>query len=128
MSQFFDEKMETMPEGEMKKFQLEKLKDTLQWVYERVPFYKSEFDRMGLKASSLNKLEDLANFPFTIKNDLRDNYPFGLCAAPMEDIVRHPRLLRDHGQTHNRPLYQGRCGAMDGLHGQDVLGRGRPFQ
>jgi len=88
MSQFFDEKMETMPEGEMKKFQLEKLKETLQWVYDRVPFYKSEFDRMGLKASSLTKLEDLANFPFTIKNDLRDNYPFGLCAVPMADIVR----------------------------------------
>ncbi len=88
MSQFFDEKMETMPEGEMKKFQLEKLKDTLQWVYERVPFYKSEFDRMGLKASSLTKLEDLANFPFTIKNDLRDNYPFGLCAVPISEVTR----------------------------------------
>ncbi|MBI4773035.1 MAG: phenylacetate--CoA ligase [Deltaproteobacteria bacterium] len=88
MSKFWDEKFETMPYEEMAKFQLAKLKETLAWVYEKVPFYRKTFDHAGLKPTSVGKLEDLARFPFSIKNDLRDNYPFGLCALPMKDLVR----------------------------------------
>lgn len=85
---FWDEKFETMNESGMKAFQLEKLRETIAWVYDKVPFYKSAFDEKGVKPSDLQKLEDIAKFPFTVKTDLRDNYPFGLCAVPMSDVVR----------------------------------------
>lgn len=86
--QFWDEKFETMPENEMQAFQLEKLKETVQWVYDKVPFYKKAFDDKGVKPGDLQKLADIAKFPFTVKTDLRDNYPFGLCAVPMSEVVR----------------------------------------
>jgi phenylacetate-CoA ligase len=88
MSKFLNEKMETMPFEKMKKFQLEKVKETVKWVYDRVPFYRNVFNRMGPSPTSLTKLEKLENFPFTVKNDLRDNYPFGLCAVPLSEVVR----------------------------------------
>ncbi|MGC8605598.1 MAG: phenylacetate--CoA ligase family protein, partial [Desulfomonilaceae bacterium] len=85
---YWDEKFETMNEGEMKTLQLGRLKETLKWVYDHIPFYKKSFDDKGVKPSDFQKLEDLAKFPFTLKNDLRDNYPFGLCAVPMSEVVR----------------------------------------
>jgi len=88
MMTYWDEKFETMPEEEMRKVQLEHLKKTLKWVYERIPFYKKKFDEKGVKPEGVKNLEDLSSFPFTVKTDLRDNYPFGLCAAPMAEVVR----------------------------------------
>ena len=88
MSEYWDEKFETMDQEQMRAFQLEKLQDTLKWVYERVPFYKKSFDEKGVKPEDLKTLADLRHFPFTVKNDLRDNYPFGLCAVPMDEVVR----------------------------------------
>ena len=88
MMKYWDEKFETMPEEEMRKFQLEHLKKTLKWVYERIPFYKKKFDEKGVKPEDVKNLEDLSKFPFTVKTDLRDNYPFGLCAVPMAEVVR----------------------------------------
>jgi phenylacetate-CoA ligase len=88
MSEYWDEKFETMDQEQMRAFQLEKLQETLKWVYDRVPFYKKAFGQKGVKPEDCKKLEDLKLFPFTIKNDLRDNYPFGLCAVPMKDVVR----------------------------------------
>jgi phenylacetate-CoA ligase len=85
---FWDEKFETMNEGDMAAFQTQKLKETLQWVYDRVPFYKKAFDERGIKPSDFVKLSDLSKFPFTVKTDLRDNYPFGLCAVPLSQVVR----------------------------------------
>ena len=85
---YWDEKFETMPEEEMRKAQLEHLKKTLKWVYERIPFYKKKFDEKGVKSESVKNLEDLSKIPFTVKTDLRDNYPFGLCAVPMAEVVR----------------------------------------
>lgn len=85
---FWDEKFETMNESAMRSFQAEKLKETLNWVYDRVPFYKRAFDEKGVKPSDFQKIEDIAKFPFTVKTDLRDNYPFGLCAVPMSEVVR----------------------------------------
>jgi phenylacetate-CoA ligase len=85
---YWDEKIETMNEGDMKALQFEKLKSTLEWVYEKVPFYKKAFDDKGVKPQDFQKLEDIAKFPFTVKTDLRDNYPFGLCAVPLSDVVR----------------------------------------
>ncbi len=88
MSEFWNAKFETMDLEQMQAFQLEKLQGTLKWVYEKIPFYKKVFDEKGVKPEDCKSLKDLALFPFTIKNDLRDNYPFGLCAVPMDEVVR----------------------------------------
>lgn len=85
---YWDEKFETLPLPELEKFQLRKLKETVEWVYERVPFYKRKFDEAGVNPKAIKSLEDIARLPFTVKNDLRDNYPFGLCAVPLKEVVR----------------------------------------
>jgi phenylacetate-CoA ligase len=85
---YWDEKLETMPAAEIQKFQLRKLKETVAWVYERVPFYRQKLDEKGIKPNSIKSLEDIARLSFTVKNDLRDNYPFGLCAVPLTEVVR----------------------------------------
>ncbi|MBF0526809.1 MAG: phenylacetate--CoA ligase, partial [Deltaproteobacteria bacterium] len=85
---FWDEKHETMPVEEMEKVQLKSLQDTLKHVYNNVPFYKKKFDEVGIKPDDCKTLHDIGLFPFSYKNDLRDNYPFGLCAVPMREVVR----------------------------------------
>ena len=84
----WNDKFECMPLEELKKFQLKKLKETVAWVDKKVPFYQKKFKEMGIKSGDIKKLEDVAKLPFTIKTDLRDNYPFGLCAVPLEEVVR----------------------------------------
>jgi phenylacetate-CoA ligase len=84
----WNDKFECMPVEKLKKFQLEKLKETVTWVSEKVPFYQNKFKEKGISAGDIKSLEDVAKLPVTVKNDLRDNYPFGLCAVPMEDVVR----------------------------------------
>jgi len=84
----WDEKFECMPVEELQKFQLEKLKETAAWVYERVPFYKKKYDEVGIHPDDIKSLDDISKLPVTEKNDLRDNYPFGLCAVPMDEVVR----------------------------------------
>jgi phenylacetate-CoA ligase len=68
--------------------QLERLKKTLHLAYERVPHYRKKFADAGVHPADLKDLPDLAKFPFTAKDDLRQNYPFGMFAVPMADIVR----------------------------------------
>src|ERR1700730_17375640 len=68
--------------------QLDLLKATLHQAYERVPHYKKKLDAAGVHPDDLRELADLAKFPFTTKDDLRQNYPFGMFAVPMADIVR----------------------------------------
>src|SRR3984893_9378723 len=68
--------------------QLDLLKATLHQAYERVPHYKKKLDAAGVHPDDLKELADLARFPFTTKEDLRQNYPFGMFAVPMEQIVR----------------------------------------
>ena len=84
----WNDRFEQMPVEELQKFQLEKLKETVSWLYERVPFYRGKMDELGVRASDLQSTEDIRKLPFTVKNDLRDNYPFKLCAVPMEEVVR----------------------------------------
>jgi len=85
---YWDEKCETLPPEEMRRFQLEHLKKTVKWVYEKIPFYKNRFDEQGIKPEDIKTLEDLSKLPFTAKTDLRDHYPFGLCAVPLSQVVR----------------------------------------
>jgi phenylacetate-CoA ligase len=73
---------------ELQALQLERLRATLARVYENVPHYRRAFDEAGVRPDDLETLGDLARFPFTTKEDLRANYPFGLFAVPREDVVR----------------------------------------
>jgi phenylacetate-CoA ligase len=68
--------------------QLERLRKTVRQAYERVPHYKMKFDAAGVHPADLRELSDIAKFPFTTKDDLRQNYPFGMFAVPMAEIVR----------------------------------------
>jgi phenylacetate-CoA ligase len=72
----------------LRALQFARLKQTLYRVYDHVPYYQKKFDAVGVHPDHLVSLDDLAKFPFTTKDDLRANYPFGLFAAPMEAIVR----------------------------------------
>ncbi len=76
------------PIDELRALQLERLRDTLERVYDRVPHYRRAFDAAGVRPTDLESLDDLARFPFTGKEDLRANYPFGMFAVPREEIVR----------------------------------------
>ena len=68
--------------------QLERLKQTIRRAYEHVPYYRAAFGEAGLRPEDLTCLEDLRRFPFTAKDALRENYPFGMFAVPIEDIAR----------------------------------------
>jgi len=82
------EAIETASIEELRSLQLERMKKTLEHAYNNSPFYKQQFDQEGIHPSDLKSLDDLAKFPFTVKSDLRDNYPFNMFATPMSDVVR----------------------------------------
>ena len=84
----WNDAFECMPVEKLQQFQLDKLKETVAWVADKIPFYKEKLNEQGVSADDLKSIEDVAKLPLTVKNDLRDNYPFGLCAVPLEDIVR----------------------------------------
>ncbi len=80
--------IETASREEITALQLHRLKITLAHAYANVTHYKQAFDKAGVTPDDLNDLSDLAKFPFTVKSDLRDNYPFGLFAVPQDQIAR----------------------------------------
>lgn len=82
------EPIERASRDEVQSLQLERLKWSLQHAYENVPHYRRVFDQAGVHPSHLKQLSDLAQFPFTSKKDLRDNYPFGMFAVPRERVAR----------------------------------------
>ena len=84
----FDPGAETMPRDALAALQLKRLKHTLEHAYANVPHYRRSFDAAGVTPDSLRTLADIARFPFTLKTDLRDNYPFGLFAMPREKLAR----------------------------------------
>jgi phenylacetate-CoA ligase len=77
-----------MDRNGIRKVQSERLRETVERVYFNVPYYRSKMQEAGLGPESINSIDDLHRLPFTTKNDLRDNYPFGLFAVPMSEIVR----------------------------------------
>ncbi len=77
-----------MPSEKMKVLQMERLKETVERAYYIVPFYRKKFEEIGITPSDIKALEDLNKLPFTTKQDLRDNYPFGLFAVPLDQVVR----------------------------------------
>ncbi len=82
------EPIETASRDEISALQLERMKWSLTHAYNNSPFYKQKFDAHGVHPDDLKTLGDLAKFPFTVKTDLRDNYPFGMFAVPQSDVVR----------------------------------------
>ncbi len=84
----YDIKNESMPREELKALQLKRLQDVCRRVYATVPFYRKRFDEAGIKPADVRSLEDLKRLPFTVKQDLRSNYPFGTFAVPRDNIAR----------------------------------------
>jgi phenylacetate-CoA ligase len=121
---------ECLTRHEYREIQLERLKHIVGYCYENVPFYTKKFDQIGLKPRHIQTLKDIEKIPFTIKNDLRDNYPFGLFANPMSKIVR----LHASSGTTGKPIVIGytkndmkmwtesvsRIAAAAGVTGEDV--------
>jgi phenylacetate-CoA ligase len=84
----FNMEFETLPREALEAIQLRRLKEVVGRVYATVPFYRKAFDAAGVKPTDIKSLADITKLPFTIKKDLRDNYPFGMFAVPMENVVR----------------------------------------
>jgi len=84
----YNMEFETLPREALEAIQLRRLRQTIERVYATVPFYRQQFDKAGVKPEDIKSLDDLRRLPFTTKQDLRDNYPFGLFAVPMENVVR----------------------------------------
>ena len=82
------EAIETASRDEVQALQLQRLRWTLQHAYDNVPHYRKAFDAKGVHPGDLKQLSDLSKFPFTVKKDLRDNYPFGMFAVPREQVLR----------------------------------------
>ena len=86
-SMYLHPELETMPRSEINRLQMERLQQTLQRCM-CIPFYKQRFAEIGLKPEDIHTLDDLQKIPFTTKQDLREHYPFGLSAVPLEKVVR----------------------------------------
>ncbi|MEE0967807.1 MAG: phenylacetate--CoA ligase [Clostridia bacterium] len=85
---YYHKEIETMPIEEMKKLQSEKLVKQVKHVYENVPYYKNLMDEKGVKPDDIKSIDDIHKLPFLTKADLRDAYPYGLLAKPLDDCVR----------------------------------------
>src|SRR5262245_29254586 len=84
----FDRAAETMARGELAALQLERLRQTAQRAYAKVPHVRRKLDAAGVHPDRIKTLADLARIPFSTKADLRDTFPFGLFAVPRADVVR----------------------------------------
>ena len=82
------EPIETASADQLRSLQLVRLKETVSRAYNKVPHYRRAFDAAGAHPDNLKQLSDISKFPFTTKQHLRDNYPFGMLAVPMDDIIR----------------------------------------
>jgi phenylacetate-CoA ligase len=88
MGPFFDEKYETMSRDELADLQGKRLKALVGRCYNNVAFYKKKLDEVGITPEDIKSIDDIKKLPFTTKEDFRDNYPFGLFAVPLDEIVR----------------------------------------
>ncbi|HEY4738338.1 MAG TPA: phenylacetate--CoA ligase, partial [Xanthobacteraceae bacterium] len=84
----FDRGAECMPRVQLAALQLDRLKKTLERAYAKVPHFRKAFDAARVKPDSVKSLDDLRRFPFTLKADLRDSYPFGMFAVPRDQVIR----------------------------------------
>ncbi len=94
---------ETMPEEQLRELQLKRLRWVAHWVYERLSFYRKKFDEVKLRPEDITSLEDLKNLPFISKDELRKNYPFGMFAVPLDNVVR----IHSSSGTTGKPVVVG---------------------
>lgn len=99
----YNDAMECMDFDERKKLQGERLRATVELEYNNVPAYRKRMDEAGVKPEDINGIEDIVNLPFTQKTDLRDNFPYGLFAADLKDIVR----IQGSSGTTGKPIVSG---------------------
>jgi phenylacetate-CoA ligase len=100
---YFNKDIETLPLDKLRKIQNERLQQQIKNVYNKVPFYKQLLDEQGLTPADIKTVHDLHKLPFTKKNALRDNYPFGLFTVPVQDTVR----LHCSSGTTGKPIVVG---------------------
>ena len=137
MDQMFNKKMETLSQEKIKENQLKQLKKTVSLVYEHVPFYQKEFKKKGLTPSDIKTLDDIQKLPFTTKNDLRDNMPFGMMCTSLDNCVE----LHASSGTTGIPVtacytrndlevwseVMARCLSMSGLTSKDIFQNPIPY-
>ena len=85
---YWEEEIETLPRVGLESIQLRRLQHLVARVYKTVAPYRAKMDEAGVKPEDIQSLADLQKLPFTVKNDLRDNYPFGLFTVPLDEVVR----------------------------------------
>ena len=85
---YWQKEWETMPREQIKELQNERFLDALGRIYQNVPFFRARYDAAGVTPAKIKSIADIGHIPFTRKSDLRDNYPFGLFATPVKDVVR----------------------------------------
>ncbi len=128
---FFDEKIEKMPRDKLNELKLHRLKKIVSYAYENVPFYRKKFRDAGIEPGSIKKLEDIEKLPFTTKDELRNNMPFGMLALPLENCIE---LHASSGTTgtpitvcytkHDLEVWSNvmaRCLSMAGLTKKDIF-------
>jgi phenylacetate-CoA ligase len=127
----WNKEIECMNRENMRALQSERLIKLVHHVYENVKFYRDRMDELGVRPSDIQSIDDIVKLPFTYKTDLRDNYPFGLFAVPMKDIVR----VHASSGTTGKPTTVGytrkdienwrevvaRCLAMAGITSDDIM-------
>ncbi len=87
-TQYWEEEIETLPRVGLQSIQLRRLKHLVARVYKTVKPYRDKMDEKGVRPEDIQSLDDLSKLPFTVKDDLRDNYPFGLFTVPLDEVVR----------------------------------------
>ena len=99
----WNETVECMSREEMRKLQSIRLKNVVERAYHNTPFYRAKMQEMGITPDDIASIDDIAKLPFTVKQDLRGNYPFGLMAVPMSEVVR----LHASSGTTGKPIVVG---------------------
>jgi len=94
---------ECMERGELRDLQLRRLQTTMAWVYDRVPYYRQQLDARKIRPKDIRSLDDVRRLPFTDKTALRDTYPFGMFAVPLDEVVR----IHSSSGTTGKPIVVG---------------------
>jgi phenylacetate-CoA ligase len=137
MDSMFNKKMESMPRKELKNLQLKRLKETVKRVYDSVPFYQKKFKELSITPDDIKTVKDVQKLPFTTKDDLRDNMPFGMLSTSVDNCVE----LHASSGTTGIPItacyttndlevwseVMARCLTMSGLSKKDVFQNPIPY-
>jgi len=99
----WNEEYETMSRDKLRKLQLHRLQSAVKWAYEQVPFYHQRFKETGVHPREVKTLGDLSKLPFTTKDDMRESYPYGLFAVPLDKVVR----IHSSSGTKGKPVVAG---------------------